>query len=171
MLQESCTPCSKWSLSYFDIIHKIMKYFGDALMNFEKLAGMKLEEKDLEGVITEPVQRASSSFNISWLGSAGTTNSATVQQTDYNGKQLGIQVVVTGTPTWDVACFITVTPLNCELKSGAANVRIAIGGGNLGVTHLADITPKDSYKGTTVQFLVSITGTPDGVFYARGEIG
>ena len=152
-------------------MHKIIKCFGGALMNFEKLAGIKLEEKDLEGVITEPVQRAGSSFNISWWGSAGTTNSATVQQTDYNGKQLGIQVVVTGTPTWDVACFITVTPLNCELKSGAANVRIAIGGGNLGITHLADITPKDSYKGTTVKFLVSITGTPDGVFYARGEIG
>lgn len=50
-------------------------------------------------------------------------------------------------------------------------MRIAIGGGNLGIIHLADITSKDSHKGTTVQFLVSITGTPDRVFYASGETG
>ncbi len=141
-------------------------------MKEERISGLETSDMDLEGAIREPIHAVfTSNFNISWLGTVGVNNVATVEQTNYDGKRLSIQVVVTGTPTWGTACVITVTPVNCELKSGAQNVKIEILGGNLGVTFLSDITPKESYKGKNVQYTVSIVGAPDGVFYARGAIG
>ncbi|MDE7182914.1 MAG: hypothetical protein K2O40_00265 [Lachnospiraceae bacterium] len=69
-----------------------------------------------------------------------------------------------------VACILTLTPLNCELKSGESHAYVAVDGSQLGVTHLLDITPKDSYKGTNVKFQVSIRGAQSAILYARGEI-
>ncbi|MCM1500466.1 MAG: hypothetical protein NC124_18550 [Clostridium sp.] len=136
----------------------------------DKIQGLELTEEELANVVNEPVIKASSDFSISWLGSSGSTNSASVQTT-YSGGTLGISVVVTGTPTWGTACVITVTPTNCELKSGKSNVTISIDGGNLGNTFLSYITPKSSYKGKTVKYTVSIRGAGDAVLYAKGNIG
>lgn len=126
----------------------------------------------LSNVVTESEEVPfSNSFNISWLGSAGSTNGASVEQQNYDGGGLGIEVVVTGTPTWGTACVTTVIPKNCEFKSGASKVEIAISGSNLGQRFLSYITPKASYKGQTVKFAVTITGAPDAILYARGDIG
>ena len=55
-------------------------------------------------MVTESeVMANTNSFNISWLGSSGVTNGAVVEQKNYDGKGLGIEVVVTGTTTWGVA--------------------------------------------------------------------
>ena len=113
----------------------------------------------------------SDSFYISWLGSVGATNS-TVVETVYNGGQLKISVVVTGTPTPGVACNITVVPLNCEFESGKAKESFSIWGANLGLAFFDVITPKSTYKGKTVKFSVSISSEhKDAVLYANGYIG
>lgn len=113
----------------------------------------------------------SDSFYISWLGSAGATNS-TVVETVYNGGQLKISVVVTGTPTPGVACDITVIPLNCEFESGKAKESFSIWGANLGLAFFDVITPKSAYKGKTVKYSVSISSEhKDAVLYASGNIG
>lgn len=136
----------------------------------EKVQGLKLTEAELVNAVKERDVRASSEFYISWLGSSGSTNSASVQTT-YSGGTLGISVVVTGTPTLGTACVITVTPTNCELKSGNNNVTIAIDSNNLGSTFLAYITPTSAYKGKTVKYAVSIKGAQDAILYAKGNIG
>lgn len=136
----------------------------------DKIQGLELTEEELANAVKELAVKASSDFSISWLGSSGSTNSASVQTT-YSGGTLGIAVVVTGTPTWGTACVITVTPTNCELKSGNKNVTISIDGGNLGNTFLSYITPTSSYKGKTVKYTVSIRGAEDAVLYAKGNIG
>lgn len=114
--------------------------------------------------------KASSNFSISWLGSASSSNSASVQTT-YSGGNLGVSVVVTGTPVAGVACVVTVTPTNCELKSGDSKVTITIDSANLGTTFLSDITPSSSYKGITVKYTVSIKGGTGDILYAKGNIG
>ena len=113
----------------------------------------------------------SNTFNISWLGSSGVTNSAVVEQTDYDGKGLHIEFIVSGTPALQTACIITVIPKNCELKSDDSKVSVEVDGGNLNKTFIRDITPKASYKGKTVKFAVSILGPQGAVFYVRGDIG
>ncbi len=135
----------------------------------EKVSGMEIK-KNLDDAVREPVQLTTDSFSVSWLGNASTSNTTFVE-TIYSGDQLGAQVVVTGTPTWDVACVITFTPVNCQLKSGQSKVDIVVNGGNLGVTFLTTITPTDAYKGKTVQFRVTIEGSRGAVLYARGSIG
>lgn len=138
----------------------------------EKIKGLELETLDLDNAMTESeVLSNTNFFNISWLGSSGVTNGAVVEQKNYDGKALGIEVVVTGTPTWGAACVITVIPKNCELKSGKDKVEIVIDGANLGQTFLSYITPKASYKGQTVKFAVTIFGAPEAILYARGDIG
>lgn len=138
----------------------------------EKVKGLEIDKLDLDNVVTESEVLANTNFfNISWLGSSGVTNGAVVEQKNYDGKALGIEVVVTGTPTWGTACVITVIPKNCELKSCKEKVEIAIDGANLGMTFLNYITPKASYKGQTVKFAVTIFGAPGAVLYARGDIG
>ena len=138
----------------------------------DKIKWLEIDALALDNMVTESeVMANTNSFNISWLGSSGVTNGAVVEQKNYDGKGLGIEVVVTGTPTWGVACVITVIPKNCELKSGKDKVEIAIDGANLGRTFLNYITPKSSYAGQTVKFAVTIVGAEGAIFYARGDIG
>lgn len=138
----------------------------------EKVQGLDLDALEWSNVVTKSEEvPLSGSFNISWLGSAGATNGAAVEQQNYDGREFGIEVVVTGTPTWGTACVIGVTPKNCELKSGVSKVEIAISGANLGQTFLSYLTPKSTYKGQTVKYAVAITGAPNAILYARGDIG
>ncbi len=137
-----------------------------------RILGMEtVEDEELnKAQITNPEYYSSNEYNISWLGSPGSTNSASISTT-YSGGTLLLSAVVTGTPTWGTACTITAVPTNCSLKSGAAKVVQGIDGGALGITIVLNVTPSSSYKNKTVKFSVSIAGATNAVFYAHGNIG
>lgn len=136
----------------------------------EKTQGMQINEELLKRNSGQKGQLYASSFNISWLGGPGATNAAVVETT-FESNSLGAQVVVTGTPTWGIACKIAYTPINCKLASGNSSVEVYVEGANLGTTFLSIITPESSYKGQVVKFQVSITAAADSVLYANGAIG
>lgn len=148
-------------------ISDMLLFFCKGGYSMEKINGM-----ENVGLCSEATQLSSgsSSFNISWLGTSGSTNSASVE-VYYGGGSLGGQVVVTGTPTWGTACVISFIPTNCMLASGESKVSISILGANLGTTFLTGITPNSSYGGTTVRFSVTINGASGAVLYASGGVG
>lgn len=108
-------------------------------------------------------------YNISWLGSPGPTNSASMS-TYYTGDSRWMTAVVTGTPTWGLACVISAVPQNYKLKSGASKVTQEVLGQNLGTTVFLDITPAAGYENTTLKVTATISGGNGTVFYAHGSV-
>ena len=57
----------------------------------------------------------------------------------YTSGKLYVGILVTGTPTWGMACSITVTPINYSLKSGETGKILGVS--ELGKNLLIDVTP------------------------------
>lgn len=143
--------------------------------NMESNANLSETESTLkEDVLKQGNDRAKAAtgvteYNISWLGSPGATNSASMS-TYYTSGSRYMTAVVTGTATWGLACVISAVPQNYKLKSGASKVTKEVLSQNFGTTLFLDITPAAGYENTTLKVTATISGGNGTVFYAHGSV-
>lgn len=106
------------------------------------------------------------SCTIKWMGYASSENNGNISM-DYSKGNLFMGILLSGTPIMGRACIISAHALNLEFKDGGKEVRLGIDGGNFGKTILMDVTPKNTYKGKSLDFAVTIAAATTSVIIAK----
>ena len=136
----------------------------------KKLEDTKEEERvDEQKCGSVKAVRGATSYNISWQGSSGATNAASVS-TYYTGGSLFVSAIASGTASWGTACVVTATPTNYKLKNGNASVACEVESTNFGKSYIIDVTPAAKYKNTTVRVSMSVSSSKGMVIYVHGSI-